>query len=331
MTSNTPLRAAFAAATLAGLSACETGIDVPISLPAQSTAAAQLRTIAVLDFQGADGANYATALEATLTQAVFDQARYFNVISRQSLAGRTGISGSSDAAIAAAIRYGAEIGVDAVYFGDVTNVDVSQTSQTVEKSRCVEFDGPFDCERREQYNTVCYTTNATYTVVPKVASVATGVVVYSDTLTGTSSSYHCQEDTNPKTRDALLAEARTETLGKVRNAVAPRNGQAKVDLVETATLGDRQDQAAFDGAVAFAKAGRMDRACGAWELLLDTYPTTFEILYNTAVCAEVSGDFSRALDMYGQLDAGLVTPNKKVTDALARVRGQIQAQGLVGG
>ncbi|MEM0986616.1 MAG: hypothetical protein AAGJ32_10240 [Pseudomonadota bacterium] len=316
----------IASLALGALSACETGIDVPVALPAQSQEAANLRNIVVLDYQGSDGAGFAQALEAALSGATFDGARYFNVTSRQALSGMTGISGASDRAIAAAINIGSQLGVDGVYFGDITQVDFDQTSSRVERSRCIEFDGPFDCEKREKYMTTCYNSVATYTAVPKIASVATGQVVYSNTFTGSRTGYHCDGDvTVAKDRDTLLAEARSDVLDQVRKAVAPRNEQAKVDLEESASLGGPGDQELFDGAVAFAKAGRMDRACGSWEVLLDKYPTVFEVVYNTAVCAEVSGDFSRAIDMYTQLDAGLTSPNPKVSKALTRVKGQLNA------
>jgi len=316
------------AAAMLAVTGCETGIDVPVSIPAQYQGAAQLRNIAVIDFQGRDGGAFAGALEAELSNAAFNGASYFNVLNRQTLQTRSGVGGSSDAAVAAAIDYGAQLGVDAVYFGEVSGFDVEQSSERVEKSKCVEYDGIFDCEKREKYTTTCYTLAAFYTVVPKVADVRSGQVVYSDTVTGSSDAYFCDEDTTKVSSDQLLTEARSDTLSQIRNAVAPRNARAKVDLAEAASLPDRSDQAEFDGAVAFAKEGRLDRACGTWEVLLDRYPTTFELLYNTAVCAEVSGDFSRAFDIYSQIDAGLVSPNTKVSDALSRVQSQLRAQRL---
>ena len=311
------------------LAACETGVEVPVSLPAQYQAASDLRTIAVLDFQGRDGGGFADALEATLTSATYNGAAYFNVINRQTMQSKSGASGPSDRAVAAAIAYGSQIGVEGVYFGSVIGMDVETTSSQQERSKCVEWDGPFDCERRQNYTTTCYNLNAVYTVSPSLANVRTGSVAYSDTVTGESSGYYCQEDTNKPTRDSLLAEARADVLVQIRNAVAPRNTMARVDLEEQASLGNANDQAEFDGAVAFAKEGRLDRACGTWDFLSDKYPDVYEVLFNKGVCAEVSGDFAGAFEVYSQLDAALVSPKPKLSEALQRVERQLSANRLI--
>ena len=321
---------ALAGTAVIAAACATTGVEVPVSIPAQSYAAAQLKTIAVLDFGGRDGASFSESLEAKLASAAFDGQRYFNIVNRQTLQARSGISGGSDKAIAAAVQYGASIGVDAVYFGDVTTVDVQKSSRSEEKTKCAEWDGPFDCERRQKYTTTCYDVKAVYSVVPKVVSVRSGQVVFSKTSTKTSTANYCREDTNQKSDGQLLGEAREKVLDDIRNAVAPRNELARVQLKEQAKFTELNDQAQFDGAVAFAKQGRMDRACGTFEFMADNYPNMQEVIFNQAVCAEISGDFERAFSMYSKLDSTLITPDKNISDALNRVKGQINAAQLTG-
>ena len=312
------------------LAGCETpgGVNVMTVAPASNTGAAQLRDVAVIGFSGQGGEEFTAALESKLAGATFDNRSYFNVVDRQTVRGLTKTRGASAQDVAQVIAFGDSLGVNGVFFGDVINRSVDASSRRETRNECVEWDGIFDCERREERTITCYDLAANFSAIPKLVNVRTGEIVYTANISEKAEETYCEGD-KPVSQEELLGRAMNAVLEDIRNAVAPRNMMVKVELIEEATFEVPEHQAQFDGAIAFANEGRFDRACGTFLVLGDLYPEYLPVAFNQAVCAESQGDFEGAFESYAKLDAGLVSPNPTISAALSRVQGQLRSQGMI--
>ena len=199
------------------VAACATeGVSVNTVVPARDVGASQLRNVAVVGFSGNDGEGFTAELESALANATLNGAAYFNVTDRQTVRGMTGTRGASAQDIAQIVSFGQSMGVDGVYFGDIAGIDFDSKSRSATKTKCVEYDGLFDCEKREEYRVTCYDQTATYSVVPKLVDVSTGSIVYSRPISKTQNYTYCSDQTPGETRDSLLSKARSEVIADIR-------------------------------------------------------------------------------------------------------------------
>jgi hypothetical protein len=87
----------------------------------------------------------------------------------------------------------------------------------------------------------------------------------------------------------------------------------------TSASGDR-----FAGALAFARANRLDRACEMWEEIARSDRNSVATHHNLGVCSEAQGDLDTALNRYALADRQLTKPDPTVSESLARVRGLLE-------
>lgn len=318
-----------------GLAACETSkVDVMGTFPAGNPDVASLRTIAVLDFGGRDGAAFTNMVRSELSNATLDGQAYFNVVSDDELVSRSGVGRFDGSAgdITAILQYGRNAGVDAVYFGEVDTFTVQETrTGPKQRKHCTEYEGILNCKTEIEYTVQCFRVDANYGATPQVININTGQVAYSERLAGHSKHTYCIDSYKNEGRDRsdeyLLGDARTKVVKNLRRAVAPYNARMEVDLKTEAPTLSAERQAVFDSALEFAQAGRMDRACALYEQASDMgEQTDIALLYNLAVCAEVAGDWRYAVETYQYIDSQLTAPDKQVFEALERSRAQMQTE-----
>ncbi len=162
------------------------GLEYTVSEPAYNTEAAKLREVAIMGFSGQHGHTFTSSLDGLLRNTVFEGYPWFEVSPYSS---RSGWSGS----IGQAVRTGEDLGVQGVWFGDVdTYSSVSPPYREV-RSKCVEWDGPFDCERRVDYEVECFDIHAEVSISARLADVAGGYVVADERMSDRDSDRVCRE------------------------------------------------------------------------------------------------------------------------------------------
>jgi hypothetical protein len=199
------------------------------------------------------------------------------------------------------------------------SADVSGSSTEEKHKRCVEWDGLFDCETREEYWTTCHSVAADYAVGLEVIDVRTGALAFADAFDAQASDRFCDDEARYVDPVTLIGQARSSVARQIRFAVAPRNVTLHAELKPEAPELGEPAATAFADAMAFARAGRLDRACAIWrELAPGETTTSVALLQNLGVCAEAEGDHARAAAIYGAADSLLTRPDEDLERARRR-------------
>lgn len=284
-----------------------------------------VRRIAVMDFQGPDGLQVSRELEADLVNHRFNGKRYFTVVdrdrTRQLMAEYArGLRGEINPETAA--RFGRQIGVQAILFGIVTADGIATSYHRGVATRCVAQDKIGICTKFATVSTTCVSRQARFAVTTRLVNTETAQVVYSKEHVGSAQSDSCNGKAPLDVE--LLASARTQALNQVVPDMAPSNVVLTVALKTDAATLSGAEKTRFLSAVAFARAGRMDRACQIWRSINHSgNPKDVAVLYDLAVCAETSGKLSEALELFQNADQLLARPDSNIDAALTRVRMEI--------
>ena len=298
-------RKPFAAATLAGaaLAACQSpGLTYDARLPAGDVAASSYRNVAVDGFRGPEGGWYSVRFENMLLDASLDGARWFS------------LSGPGAPPDAVSGIYSGWISIDRVDVHDYTESD----------TKCVEWDGLFDCETRIDIEKICYETEVEVSVSPRLVDTATGEVVYSRTHYGEADDTECFEhrvigEDSKKHRlkrrhyplptfgweadfltPELVREALDDTFAAIRRDIAPYNASVRAPLMAEPVDPEAGADPAFAQAVEAARSGDVLASCTMWEGLYAAYPGAPGVTHNLAACAEASGNYARAQGLYAE-------------------------------
>jgi hypothetical protein len=190
-----------------------------------------------------------------------------------------------------------------------------------------------------------------YSVTPRAVKVEGGAIIYSQTVSSQGEYTICdgklesnaslgdlfgglfgkkKNDGEKKPEvaspDALLNALRSDVADKIRMDVAPYNRSITVTFMDKQGKLSKPDNEQFSNAIAFAGAGRLDRACAIFEtLFVDPNKSNVAILYNMGACQEVllPDDPSAALEYYSKADQLLSKPNKLVSEAYLRTKAAV--------
>lgn len=307
----------IAVAMIAGavLGACTTTAAVEGQFNARSAEASSLRNIAILQFTGENGDAFGRDLQGKLQSATSEGKPWFNIASGDVMKARSGASGTDAQAIATAAAFGKQNRVDGVYFGR-TDSAIEQTAFQEERSQCLDK----KCNSKNVYRVNCTKVTASFTVFPQILNVKTNALAYAKTISKSATESFCSDRVRASTDGALLGAAISSAATELRQDVAPFARTLKVEVKNAPDKITNEQKDQFNGAVAFVAAGRMDRACGIWESLQPDLENSIELIYNLGVCAEVNGDFTRALEYYTTADGKLTQPDAMINRALIRAK-----------
>lgn len=286
----------------------------------------KVQRIAVMVFRGSDGRQVSRDLEVDLVNHEFNGQPYFTIVDLGTHSVRKlmskyarGLRGGDSREVA---RFGREIGAQAVLFGDVTvdNITVSHYRGAV--VRCTAEDAIGLCTKFVRVSTKCEVHQARFAVLTRLVDVETAQVVYEKRHTGRAQSDSCSGPL-PVNVD-LLASARSQALGQVAPDIAPSNVTLNATLKTEAKGLSTAQKKLFLDAVAFAKVGRMGRACQIWKSINNNGSAgNVAVIYDLAVCAEANGRLSEALEIYMRADKLLTRPDSDIDASLRRVRTEI--------
>lgn len=320
----------FIIITIAFFGCSSKKINVQARFPAEYTEAASLKTIAIFDFEGKNGKGFTRDLSAKLHSASLDGKAYFTVVSADLIKANSktrSISGSKNLSLA--LKHARILGVDGVYYGSISNLIIEKESRKEERTKCLKYKSFFKCEKEKKYTTTCYDQIATLVVQPKLINVNDGKVVYSDSVEGKVKHSYCRDEGKAIGREEFSRSLIADITEIIRKQVAPHNGTMKIKLMKDTKGIEKSFISNFNGAIKFAKAGRMDRACGIWKNISRESSgsnKSISLLYNRGICAEAVSNYSLAIRLYTEADSMLMKPNKKLEKARKRAYKMMENQ-----
>lgn len=315
--------------------------------PAEFYEAGRLRTVVVLPFSGADGANFTKTLSTELASVQLNAEPWFTV--------KPASTGETDPA-----KAGAALGVKGVYWGTVVNAKLTRTDRTEQTTEC---DDSAQCKKGEPRNIICTRVTIDYQVNARITDVATREQVYNKSHTANAGYDICNgkkkevtviEDKGAAVRaaewltgkkkvdncavgctdDGLFEKARADVAKAIIKDVAPYNKDVSVEFKRRAEELPKPLQKTFESATPFVKADRLDRACSTWEVMSSepAAATSISLLYNLGVCQEalVPENPGAALEYYVKADQLTIKPDKLVSAALLRAKDMVENQKKIG-
>ena len=101
----------------------------------------------------------------------------------------------------------------------------------------------------------------------------------------------------------MLGTAYASALGQARSSLLATERQLAVKLMELPDGLSAPAQERYKGAIAFAKAGRMDRACEQFGELFEQNQQSIALTYSMGLCQESSGRLFQANELYKTADS----------------------------
>ena len=310
-------------AAIAGLSACATpGIDYEARLVPANTAAVETRLVDVGRFNGPGGNWYASEFEAMLASATLDGQPWFR------------IARYSDGYVPEGQRAG-------IYEGNTDIVSYEAEEYSTTQTECVEWDGPFDCEHRDEVEHICLRERVQVSVTPRLIEYGSGRMIFQDTYFGDAEAESCEEIYIRGRRGRrghggwdyglaagvqppvdLIHNALANTLGDIRADIAPRNAVMRAVFVEDPMDAVVAADPRFKEAVEAASSSP-GTSCAVWQDLHAQYPAAPAVTHNLAACYESGGNLLEAHALYAeaaeQVYGSGMPVDRQYTDSLARV------------
>ena len=311
------------------------GLSYTVAEPAANSHAASLRRVAVLGFSGWHGGEFARSFDASLREARFEGAPWFDVTAPT---GDPALysGGFGPSAQARAIEFGEAYGLDGVWYGDVDTDSWASHVYYEMRKKCVEWDGLFDCETRKEYEVACRDFEARATTRMVLVDVRSGQIVVDRLFSDDDSDKRCRErgegwrhGGHHSRLDPAAPEMERNLLhslsGRLRREIAPYTRSQKARLMTSPSLPYMDLTNGFAQAVSLAEDGRGQAACALFETMDERFGEEDPALaYNLAACAEMAGDLDAARDRYEaalQIGGMTLTPDflKDADEALRRL------------
>lgn len=314
-------------------------IRADVLVPGRFTEPAQLRSVAVLPFDGPDGAAFGSLLESKLANVIINDKQYFELVDRKSLDKimeemKLSMTGMVDSG--KAVQVGKMIGAKGIYLGTVNVSTVSDNPYSEKRERCESYAEKKDnrgqtakeCLKTIETVVACTKRTVTFTATPKLVEVETSKIVYSRPLEGAAADSKCRDSGSPL-RDVqeMKRAAQEQAAGQFRLDVAPYFTTVMISLMDSNEgIPSKDAGEKLKNGLKFAKGNRLDRGCEIWSEARGAAPKSVSLAYNLGACAEAKGGFQQALALYREADKLLGKPDTLIAAALARLSDSIEKQ-----
>ncbi|MDM0036712.1 caspase family protein [Variovorax sp. J22P271] len=290
---------------------------VTFLVPARSADAASVRKYGL----AADGAELsqwvAVDLDASMNKLRVDERPWFE---RVKLGPRfNGVPPDTQL-----VTVGRGLGVDAMLLINGANTSTRRSDTTEERYGCSGDTKLFkSCpkERQTKRQVTCTQTEGLAALRMRVIRVADGRVLFSDTVTGKSSYRRCSDEDGVPQADTqgLVAAATSAARDAVMRTIAPTYEQRPLDMMTADAALPASNREAFDAALQFAKARRMDEACRRFDELYLDFKESVALTFNTGFCYETRGDLLKASQTYRRASELRNAPDSQIDRRLAQV------------
>jgi hypothetical protein len=342
----------FSALFLFGCSATITATNV---VPPRS-GAVNVKQIGVIEIKGDQNDYFSNTLSSVLDKLELGKQKRFELYDRAKIESiiREQKFQATIADPSTMVKFGRLSGIEAGFFGGL-NYTSGIRSYSEERSRCDKKG-----ENCQRYYVTCTDTDYALRTTLSLTDFSTAKVLYSNTInksrrvkTCADSSSASSSSTSGDDRNILgslfSTETETEerpvavshlrdssdpfvrlvnaTMTEVARDLGEYNVTSTIEIEKSDDTLSAADQKRFEGAVDFATAKRMDRACETWGELEKGNSRSANLLFNLGVRKESVADYEGALNYYKRADSLSNEPNKMINRALTRINAKIQRTG----
>jgi tetratricopeptide (TPR) repeat protein len=217
--------------------------------------------------------------------------------------------------------------VDAIVGGEVTTANWNDQSQNrVEQECVVQGDKKIlgisiDCKQSRDVTRYCTKRSAHFAAAVRVTDAKDQRTVWGRNFSHSVENLVCQHEQGKSlpSGESMLGAAYAQVMNQVRSALIATEQKLAVSLMEDPDGLPEAAKVQFTGAVAFAKEGRMDRACELFGALYEQHKQSVSLTYSMALCQEAVGRLWEAIELYKTADGLTQKPMPVVSEALTRV------------
>ncbi|MEQ9506018.1 MAG: hypothetical protein RLO80_07080 [Hyphomonas sp.] len=234
-----------------------------------------------------------------------------------------------------------------IYEGGVSVTSYRGEVRFERERRCVEYDGPFDCERRGIVEQRCVKEIVDVTVDARLIDLASQGQVFASSRGGVTEREDCYDiaeypDTDQSTGQygpveyetyspydapyGMIADVVPEAVAQFRTDIAPYIASFRAEIVTKPLVGEEAGDARFAAAIKATKQGNFMGACAQWEELAAAWPGAPGIQHNWGACLEARGNladahlqYARAAELAGNIPLLKDKDAKAIFDALTRI------------
>lgn len=281
---------------------CAMKVDIVSIAPAEYEDVADYRTVAVLNFDvkesfgNTEGRMYTSIFETVLKNAEVNGKKIFTIVDRANMdAILKEYKFQMTMAEADQTKIGETLGLDGIWSGNVEE-DYNYRKWHENDVRCDKYDNTSSCVSYKLYKYECMEKSIAVSIAPKLTSVATGKVVYSNILSGSDSSVRCRNNLNSVTRKDLWNNAMADILAQFRKDVAPYGLVTEVELITSdKDIKNGKAKKLFKEGLKFMQNNRKKLACKLWSEGLKTDNESAALAYNAAICEEMNDNYEEAI------------------------------------
>lgn len=264
-------------------------------IPAKSAEAGTLKSVLIVADNSAVAQQMALGFESQMSKLRVNERPYYT----STKLGPRLTGQPSDAQLLSLAKTNLVEGVLVLTGG---NSGVKNIVSTEERQSCAVKTKLFKACPKGQSRTTkvnCTTTQGFAAVRLRAFRAADGRVVFADAIGGESKNYRCDDEETPRADSSQVAhEAMLNATVNAMRILAPSYELRPLDIMSADAGLPAAQRKAFDAAIDFANAKRMDEACSRFEdLYLDT-KESLALTFNVAFCQEIRGDLLRANQGY---------------------------------
>jgi curli biogenesis system outer membrane secretion channel CsgG len=307
------------------MTGCAQKVQVKALNPAEVGEMAKHKKVAITGFRN-DSVGLSGKIEAQIARQKLDNKRYFTVLSRKDLDSvmrEQQLQSSELLDARTASKVGALIGAQAIVNGELATVDAESDFYRVDKKECLSYykDGS-GCARWRFYKVTCRTTQAAVAANINIVDIETGSIIYADTLSKNYSADSCHAGYRTiYSKEQAVNKLASDIASEFVYKLSPHYiyfSVALLDSIEIDTSDENHD--ALGRALAFIKAGRMDKADSIMEkLMTDVDGRSYVVAYVYGVVKEAQGEFDEAKELYMHADALTTEPVAEINLAVGRI------------
>jgi len=303
---------------------CSKQIRIKSIEPAQIDRAAGLKRVAVLDFKH-DSPGLSGKIETLLSQKRLDSKPYFTVINRKDIhqimreqkRQYSGLLNENKS-----VELGELLGAQALITGEITSATKHDSHYYEERVECADK----KCKTLQKYSVRCVKRRVNLSANIRMADVAKGDIVYSDSLSDTQTWAHCADDsrTIPSLSNGLDVLANNIAKRFVYK-LTPNYKYTAVTLLEDPDTNYNSQQTKWlENGLAFVEANRMDKAQTIFEHLYQQQPKSYVAAYNLGIVKEAQGLYQQAQTYFKIADKLQTSPVDEINHAVNRINKEIR-------